>query len=91
MKPALALIVLGGLIIIVAVTAGAIRHERDKERVAEFYRNHSNTANLPYELHVSTSPTEVIGFLAGGAMVVMGIRQSRAPATTPSAGPGSAG
>jgi hypothetical protein len=83
MRPTVALIVLGGLIILGAIASSAVRHERGQERVAEFYRTHSNAAVLPDELRTTPiSLAEACGFATGGVMVLAGIWRSRTPATS---------
>jgi hypothetical protein len=81
MRTAVALIVVGGLIILGVVASAGISHERDKERVAEFYRKNSNAAVLPSGLRPEMiSPAELFGFAAGGVMVLVGIWRSRSAA-----------
>lgn len=64
MRTAVALILVGGLIILGAVASAGVSHERDKERVAEFYRKNSNAAVLPSELRSGLiSPAELLGFI----------------------------
>ena len=81
MKAGIVLIVVGGLLLLGAIAAGAIGHDRDQERVAEFYRKNSNAAVLPHQLQPPPfTATEAFGFLAGGVMVLAGIWRSRTPA-----------
>jgi hypothetical protein len=86
MKPGLALMFLGTAIILAAVVSAGVAYERDKGRVAEFYQRNGNAAPLPHELWPEAMrPVEVLGFIAGGIMVAVGVHRSRAPVVTPAA------
>jgi hypothetical protein len=72
---------LGGAIILAAVVSAGIACERDKGRVAEFYQRNGNAAQLPSPLlPEAIRPVEVLGFIAGGSMVAVGVQGSRTPA-----------
>jgi hypothetical protein len=81
MKPAVALIVVGGLVILGTLASAGFSRERDHQRVAEFYTRNGNAMILPADLRPGiVSFAEVCGFGIGGVMVLVGIWQSRAGA-----------
>jgi hypothetical protein len=82
---AVALIVMGGLIILGPIAAGAYSSNRDKDRVAEFYSHNTNAAVLPNDLHPTGHDTyDYACWLAGVGMVLAGVirERSASPATT---------
>ena len=75
---ALALIVMGGLLILGPLLAKTCDGKRDKDRIAEFFTRNGNAAVLPYEMKPSGyADYDWACFIAGALMVWIGIRRSR--------------
>jgi hypothetical protein len=81
---ALALVVVGGLVILGPVAAHAYLDNRDKERIAEFYSRNGSAIVLPNDLHPTAyGPYEFGCWAAGVGMALAGVLQARsAPAPT---------
>jgi hypothetical protein len=81
MKPAvaIALIVVGGLLILGPVIAHVYVHERDQQRVAEFYTRNGNAVTLPTVMEpTGISTFDWASFAVGVAMIWTGVDRSKA-------------
>ena len=79
---AIALIVVGGCLILGPVLANAYTSNRDKDRVAEFYTRNSNAATLPEQLHPSAyARYDWACLVAGAIMAGIGVTRSRHDST----------
>jgi hypothetical protein len=81
MKPAVAvaLIVVGGLLILGPVIAHLYIHECDQQRVAEFYTRNGNAVTLPTEMEpTGISAFDWASFAVGVAMIWTGVDRSKA-------------
>jgi hypothetical protein len=81
MKPAvaIALIVVGGLLILGPVIAHVYLHERDLQRVAEFYTRNGNAVTLTAEMEpTGISAFDWASFAVGVAMIWTGVDRSKA-------------
>jgi hypothetical protein len=75
---AIALIVVGGCLLLGPLVINAYNSNRDKDRVAEFYSRTSNAAVLPKNLTLSAFTAYDWGcFIVGAIMAGMGIVRSR--------------
>ncbi len=79
---AIALIVVGGCLILGPVLANAYTSNRDKDRVAEFYTRNTNAATLPEQLHPSGyARYDWACLVAGAIMAGIGVTRSRHDST----------
>src|SRR5579871_6189271 len=75
---AVALIVIGGFLILGPLLANAYNGNRDKDRVAEFYTRNGTGAVLPYAMAPSGYTNYDWGcFVAGAIMVWIGVTRNK--------------
>ena len=75
---AVALIVIGGLLILGPLLANAYNGSRDKDRVAEFYTRNGSGSVLPYAMMPSGySNYDWACFVAGAIMVWIGVTRNK--------------
>jgi hypothetical protein len=83
MRPAVVMIIVGGVLMVAGLVSGGVRHERDMERVAEFYKGRPTPSgfgysSLPADLRPPvTSLAELSAMGAGGLLLLVGIIRSR--------------
>jgi cytosine/uracil/thiamine/allantoin permease len=81
MKPsvAVALIVIGGLLVLGPVIAHGYIHERDQQRVAEYYTRNGNAVIMPKVMEpTGISAFDWASFAVGVAMIWTGVERSKA-------------
>jgi hypothetical protein len=83
---AIALIVVGGLLILGPIVAHTYTDNRDRDRVVEFYRSRGSAEILPDSVRPSAySAYDWACFVAGAVLVVFGVRQVRGREATAAA------
>ena len=75
----IALLVVGGCLMLGPMVSISYTRNRDRDRVAEFYSKHGNAETLPAEMRPSESPGSNSGavcFIAGAILLLIGVKRS---------------